>query len=167
MECRETRRRRRRRRRNSCGQADGRASGPIKGIARGPRGPKKKPGYLLGERVDHNGQVNWSTQIQKHYKVDCSRKVIQKLQKNSKKQNKYKKHCGVDCSGQVVQKLHKKNPKSKANTKNWIPGWRESGPQRTGCGAPASAATMGNPLTGSSSDDHYDQPPILQRALRP
>ena len=91
MECRERRRRRRRRKRNSCGQADGRAGRPIKGSARGPRGPKKKPGYLVGERVDHIRQVNRSIQIQKHYKVDCSGKVVQKLQKKSKKQNKYKK----------------------------------------------------------------------------
>ena len=39
--------------------------------------------------------------------------MIQKLQKNSKKQNKYKKHCGVDCSGQVIQKLQKKIQKAK------------------------------------------------------
>ena len=58
--------------------------GPIKISTRGPRGPKKKPGYLVGERVDHNGQVNRRTQIQKHFKVDCSGKVIQKLQKNPK-----------------------------------------------------------------------------------
>ena len=36
---------------------------PIKGSARGPRGPEKKPGYLVGERVDHNGQVKRSIQI--------------------------------------------------------------------------------------------------------
>ena len=42
----------------------------------------------------------------------------------------------------------------------YLVGCRESGPQRTGCGA-ASAAGLGNPLTSASDHHHEDDDKIL------